>query len=131
MGHALKPHNGTLLSAQDVAARLRKAFPYVTVDPEEGGRQALSRAEWIESRPPGVFLGRHEEALAFAARLRNLAPGDALSIEFGEDSTKCATIVVIPDELIQFGYRDHDDEDRKRSLVERCAKALDCEVVLF
>ncbi|HEY2515624.1 MAG TPA: hypothetical protein VGI39_32370 [Polyangiaceae bacterium] len=131
MGHELKPRNGRLPPATEVADRLAKEFAYVRTDAEEGTKQAHSRAEWIERAPARVFLGRHKEALEGAARLKSLAPGEALAIEFGDDSKKTKQIVVIPGEPINFGYASKEDEAASKSLVERCARALDCEVVLF
>jgi hypothetical protein len=39
-------------------------------------------------------------------------------------------VAVIP-ESIKFAYRDQADEEASRELVERCARALECEVALF
>jgi hypothetical protein len=131
MGHELKPRSGALPSAKEIAERLAKEFRYVKADPEEGLKQARARAEWIERAPPRVFLGRHQEALAGAARLKNLAHGEALAIDFGDDATNHKRIFVIPGEPINFGYRSKEDEAASKILVERCAHALDCDVVPF
>jgi hypothetical protein len=131
LGHTLKPRTAVPLSAKEVAISLRQAFPFVQVNAEDGLRQAHARADWIDKMPPAVSLGRHREALEFAARLRKLPIGDALSIVFGDDLLRSVKIVVLPEELIQFSYRDKEDEIEKRDLVERCARALDCDVVLF
>ena len=100
-------------------------------DAADAIQRARSRAEWIERAPVRVFLGRHREALEGAARLRSLAPGEALTIEFGDDSKQTTRIVVIPGEPINFGDASKDDEEASKSLVERCALALDCDVVVF
>ena len=63
--------------------------------------------------------------------LRSLAPGDALRIDFGDTWETARSITVFPDEPIRFGYSGDADEQAARSTVERCARALDCEVVLF
>ena len=93
--------------------------------------EARARADWIERAPPRIFLGRHKEALEGAARLRNLGPGEALTIEFGDDAVRTKRIVVIPGEPINFGYASKDDEIASSSLVQRCARALDCDVVVI
>lgn len=131
MGHELRPRGGSFPSAKEIANRLAKEFAYVKTDADEGMRQARSRAEWIERAPARIFLGRHKEALEGAARLKNLAHGEALAIEFGDDATKTRRIVVVPGEPINFGYASIEDETASKGLVERCAHALDCEVVLF
>ena len=131
MGHELRPRSGNFPSATEIAARLATEFAYVKTDADEGMKRARERAEWIERAPERVFLGRHKEALEGAARLKNLAPGEALAIEFGDDSKSMKRIVVIPGEPINFGYASKDDEAASKPLVERCARALDCEVVLF
>jgi hypothetical protein len=131
MGHELRPRSGAFPSATEIARRLEMEFAYVKTDAEDAQKQARSRAEWIERAPARVFMGRHQEALAGAARLKNLAPGEALSIEFGDDPSRTKRIVVIPGEPINFGYASKEDEAASRSLVERCAKALECDVVLF
>jgi hypothetical protein len=131
MGHELKPRSGRLPSATEIARLLAKEFAYVKTDAEEGMKQARSRAEWIERAPARVFLGRHKEALEGAARLKNLAPGEALAIEFGDSASRTKRIVVIPGEPINFGYASKEDEADSKSVVERCARALDSEVVLF
>jgi len=50
-------------------------------------------------------------------------------IQFGDAPTLTLTITVWPNESIEFGYSDADEERRLRPLFERCAKALDAEVV--
>ena len=131
MGHELRPRTGSLPTASEVARRLATEFAIVKTDPEDGLRQARSKAEWIERAPVRVFLGHHQEALETASRLKQLAPGDALTIEFGDDAYETRRIVVIPGEPINFGYASKEDEVAAKSLVERCARALDCDVVLF
>jgi hypothetical protein len=131
MAHELRPRSGNLLPATEVARLLATEFAYVKSDEADGAKKARERAEWIERAPARVFVGRHQEALASAARLKNLAPGEALSIEFGDDAKKTKRIVVIPGEPINFGYSSKDDEAAAKDLVERCARALDCEVVVF
>ncbi len=131
MGHELRPRSGALPSATEVAGLLKWEFAYVRTDAEEGQRRARARAEWIERAPARVFLGRHQEALAGAARLKSLGPSEALAIEFGDDPSRTKRIVVIPGEPINFGYASREDEVASKTLVERCARALDCEVVVF
>ena len=131
MGHELRPRSGMLPSAKEIAQRLSKEFVHIRTDEVGGLRQARARAAWIERAPARIFLGRHKEALEGAARLKNLADGEALTIEFGDDPMRTKRIVVIPGEPINFGYASNEDEAASKDLVDRCARALDCEVVLF
>jgi hypothetical protein len=59
------------------------------------------------------------------------APGDALAIDTGDAPSRTKRIFVIPGEPINFGYASEDEEVASRDRVERCALALNCEVVLF
>ncbi len=100
-------------------------------DEADGMKQARARADWIERAHPRIFLGHHEKALEGAARLKNLMPGEALTIEFGDNPSSTKRIVVMPGEPINFGYASNEDEAASKEFIERCARALDCEVVLF
>jgi hypothetical protein len=131
MGHELRPRTGHLPSAKEVARLLAIEFAFVRTDEAEGLERARKLAAWIEQARASIFLGRHDEALAGAKRLRGLASGDALTIEFGDSRSRTTSIAVIPGEPIKFGYASNDEEAASRDLVERCARALDCEVVLF
>jgi hypothetical protein len=132
MAHELIPRSGRFLPASEVARLLSTVFSYVRTDPVDGLKQAIARAEWIERAPARLFLGHLEEAHRFAAMLRNLAPGEALTIEFGDDpSRKILKIVVLPGESIKFGYASKDEEILSRDLVERCARVLDCAITLI
>jgi hypothetical protein len=131
VGHELRSRTGTFPSAKEIASLLATEFAFVRTDAAEGTAKAHERAEWIERAPARVFLGRHQEALDGAKRLRSLTTGDALAIEFGDEPHRTKRIVVIPGEPINFGYASQDEEAASADLVERCAKALDCEVVTF
>lgn len=132
MAYQLIPRSGSLPPANEVVRLLATEFAYVKADAEDGFRQAQKRADWIERAPARVFLGHHQQALDFAAKLRRLSLGEALTIEFGDDlNTKRVTIVVLPGELIKFGYASKDDEALSNELVERCAQVLDCETILI
>lgn len=61
---------------------------------------------------------------------RALADGEAATIEFGEGPDRTLRITVLPDERIRFGYAGPDDEAASRDLVDRCASAIGCDVVL-
>ncbi len=131
MAHELIPRSGKLPAANEIVRLLAIEFAYVKADAADGLRQAQKRADWIERSPARVFLGHQQEALEFAAKLRTLSSGEALTIEFGDDpSTKRLTMVVLPGESIKFGYASREDEASSRELVERCARALDCEMIL-
>src|SRR4051794_7353968 len=121
MGHELRPRAGQLPPASEVVRLLSGAFAYVKADAQDGSKQARARADWIERAPARLFFGQHQQALAFAARLRKLGPDDALTIEFGDGPEKTLKIVVIPEEPIKFSYRSPDEEVSSRELVERCA----------
>ncbi|WP_394842912.1 hypothetical protein LZC95_38300 [Pendulispora brunnea] len=131
MGHELVPRKGCLPSAREVAGLLSKEFRYIKVEEGEGMQRAHAIAAWIERAEARVFLGHHMEALEHAARLRRLAPGEALTIEFGDDADTVAKMTVIPRETIKFGYQGEQNELSKRPLVDRCANVLECDVVEF
>lgn len=130
MIHELKPRSGSLPSAAEVARLLALEFPIVVCDESDGMKQAHARAEWIERAPPRVFLGYHQQALDAAERFRKLSPGEALAIVFGDDPRDTKRIVVIPGEPITFGYASVEDMHGSKGLVERCARVLDCDLVL-
>lgn len=131
MGHELRPREGSLPAAREIARLLAIEFAFVSTNEVEGSQKAQEVAAWIERAPAYLFLGRHDEALAAARRLRSLAPGDALTIAFGDNPSRTMRITVIPGEPIRFGYASDHEEAASRDLVERCARALHCEVVLF
>jgi hypothetical protein len=131
MGHELSPRGVARLPAQELADRLRRAFACVVVDEEEGARAASALAAWIQRSPPRLFFGRHEEALAHASRLQRLRPGEALVIRFGDDPSALVRLVALPGEALRFAYTSDEEEAAQKPLVERCARALDCDLVPF
>jgi hypothetical protein len=128
MAYELNPNSGELLPAAEVARLISTEFAYVKIDAEDAMTQAQARAEWIEHAPAHIFLGHHQKALETAAMLRNLAAGDALTVEFGDDESDTLRAVVIPGETIKFGYRTSEEQAASRPLVERCARVLSCDV---
>lgn len=110
---------------------LETEFPYVSVDAEDGLKRARERAAWIERAPSHIFLGHHEHALETAKRLKALPLGDALTIEFGDDKEHALRIVLVPGELVAFGFRSNEEESEARSVVERCARVLESDVVVI
>jgi hypothetical protein len=131
MPYELSPRSEGVRAAQDVASLLATEFRYVKVDADDGLRQAQARAQWIERALPRIFLGHHEQALETAARLKKLALGEALTIEFGDDEQAVLRATVLPGEPISFGFRSNDEQLALRPLAERCARALDCELVVM
>lgn len=129
MAHELKPRSGNLPPASEIACRLAAEFAFTRTSEIEGTDAARVRADWIEQAPARLFLGRHREALEHASRLRSLAHGQALVIEFGDDPKVTKRIVVLPGEPINFGYSSNDDQARSKDLVERCARVLDCDLI--
>jgi hypothetical protein len=130
MPYELRPRGETIHSAQEVAELLTGEFRYVKGDADDGLRQAQARAEWIERAPARIFLGHHERALQGAARLKSLVPGEALTIEFGDNAETVLRAIVLPGETISFGFRSNEEQLASKSLAERCARALDCELVV-
>src|SRR5262249_31202430 len=128
MGHELVPRNRTRLPPHQVVERLKNEFAYVNVDEAEGMKRAFAQAEWLERAPARLFFGHHDKALERAAQLKKLGPGEAFVIEFGDTTTATKSITVLPDEPIRFGYQGASDERASRALVDRCARALDCDV---
>lgn len=131
MGHHLSPKDGAVLPASEVARRLKASFAYVEVGAAEGMRKARAYAEWLEERPAWIFLGRQDEAVAYARRLRTLEPGEAVVIWFGDTQDDTVHITVIPGQPILFGYGSEKEEKDLSGLVTKCAEALQCDVVDF
>jgi hypothetical protein len=131
MGHELQPKSGALPSLQDIIEALHREFRYVRVDREIALRRARAHAIWIRNASPQVFLGRHAQALAHAAMLEAITSDLVLWIEFGDGPGSTRDFSLWPGESIKFGYRDADDEKLGRPMIDRCARALDCETVKF
>jgi hypothetical protein len=140
MGHELRPRSGELPTVAEVERRLRAAFAYVYVDLDEGVAQVRRSAEWIDARPASFYESNYPGIAAQRARLperakalRALPHGSAAGFTIGD--TAAGPILhfffVIPGDPIMFGYRGGDDERQLRPLVNRCAEALDADVVLF
>jgi hypothetical protein len=118
--------------AADVVRCLRREFAYVHTDPDEGSRRAVALADWIEARPPWIFLGKHEAWLDRAKQLRSLRAGEALGITFGDDpGGPTLHALILPGDVIKFGYASEEEARRLRPLVDRCARALDSDCVEF
>lgn len=132
MSHELIPRRAGVAAAlpppDEVARLLSSEFAFVVIDADDGLRRARDMANWIERSPEHIFLGRHQEALATATRLKQLKRGEALVIEFGDDPNHTLRVAVIPGEPIKFGYGSGEEEQSSRGLVERCARALSCDV---
>jgi hypothetical protein len=114
--------------ARGLALRLAAEFAYVKTDEADAMKQALARAEWIARAPARIFLGRRGETLEGCGSVEEARSHTALTIEFGDDSTKTKRIVVVPGEPINFGYASKEDEAASEDLVMRCARVLDCDV---
>ena len=96
---------------------------YVRIDRKRALRETFAHADWIERANPGIFLGRHAEALAHAARLRKATLEDVLWVEFGDDPDNTRSFVLWPGERIKFGYSGPEDEELARPLLVGCARA--------
>jgi hypothetical protein len=139
VGHELRPRSDKSLTVLEITRHLRAEFAFVAVDVEEGTRAVQAAAEWIEARPASFFNHRIENIarrraglLERAKVLRALAPGLAAGFTIGEDANgETLHFVFIPDRAIMFGYSGSEEERRLRPLIDRCARALDCEVLLF
>jgi hypothetical protein len=129
MAHELVPRGGGELSAREVARLLASEFAIVKTETQDALAEAKRKADWIERSPPRLFIGRHEQAMDFARRLRALGEGDALTIHFGDTPERLLKILVLPGERIRFGYGSPDEEAAPKSLVERCARVLTCDMV--
>lgn len=131
MAYELKPRHDRQLSANEVAKILAAEFAYMKVDAEGGQRHARKRAEWMENAPARIFLGHHRSAMEAAIKLKNLELGEALVIEFGDDQANTLRAIVMPGEAIRFGFGSNEEQGVARPLVERCARVLDCDVVVI
>lgn len=130
MGHVLCYPDQPLLPAE-VVRRVSATFAYVRVDAEEGLREAARRAEWIERTSVGVLLGRREEALKGAARLRTLRLGEVFIVEFGDSPSHTLRFTSLPEEPIRFGYGSDEEAEEAANLLHRLARALGAEVEVF
>lgn len=63
--------------------------------------------------------------------LRSATLEDVLWLEFGDDRDSARNFVLWPGESIRFGYTGPEDEQLARPILVRCARALDCDLVLF
>jgi DNA polymerase III delta prime subunit len=132
MAYELRPREIELPSPSDVVRLLQREFAHVHVDHEDGLKQAISRAEWIERAPADIFLGQREQALEHAAKLRNLSLGEALTVEVGDDALNTLRTTLIPGEdAIRFGFGSNEEQVIKRPIVERCARVLQCDTVVI
>ncbi len=131
MGHELRPRSGGAPNARDVEHRLQAEFAFLSVDAAEETRRARALADWIEAQPASIFLGQHAAWLERAKMLRALPPGEAVVITCGDSAADAVSFALIPGDVIKFGYRDAEDEARRRALVERCARALDSDTIAF
>jgi len=85
-----------------------------------------------EPKPSRRFSARRASLLERAKELRALAPGLAAGFTVGDDASGLTLrFVFTPGDAIVFGYSGGDEERRLRPLIDRCARALDSEVVLF
>ena len=139
MGHELRPRNETPLTVALIERLLRAEFAHVRVDVEEGTRRVRESADWIEARPTSFFQSDNENIakrratlLERAKELRALRPGAAAGFTVGNDPTEATLhFVFMPGNAIMFGYSGSEEERRLRPLIDRCARVLDSDVVLF
>jgi hypothetical protein len=103
----------------------------VVVDEEEGLRFAHASAERLSKLPARVFLGRQDNVLARAAKLRDIQTGEALVVVFGKSANENLRIVLLPDEPIRISYGNKQEEQAQRGLVDECAAVLECQVEVF
>lgn len=129
MGHELIPRSGAF-SPAEVVRMLKREFAYVDVDAAGGLEAARAQADFIERAAAHIFPD-HAAALAHASRLRALEEEDAFIVHFGDRSDLAVRIRLLPGGAIQFGYAGREEELSVRHLVERCARALESDIVLF
>lgn len=132
MGHELRPRQALPFTVPDIDRLLRAEFGYVVADIDEGSRYVRESIRFAGVWPED--LADRFNLKQMAARLRALPAGAAALFTFGDDpGGPTERFHFIPGNSIMFGQRTGPgDEDAKPSpLVERCAKALDCDVNLF
>jgi hypothetical protein len=93
--------------------------------------RARAHATWIENAKPQVFLGGHSDALKHAQWLRTATLEDVLYVEFGDDRQLTCDFSLWRGEAIRFAYSGAAEEQLKGPLVNRCARALDCGIVVI
>ena len=129
VAHELIRSSGELPSPPEIVALLRQEFRYVRSEPQLALQAAAAQAAWIRRANPAVFLGRHAEALAGAAKLDKLSADEVLWVEFGDTEDELLHFAIWPGQTIKFGYASSEDEARALPMVARCAHVLDCEFI--
>lgn len=130
MAHELIPRTGRPIAPATVAAKLRQEFAFVTVDPAAGRRRALALATRFEAMGQRNLGPSAVDGQKQAARLRGLTAEDALVVRFGDDEQRTLEAFVLAGENLRFGYADAAEEAAARSLLDRCARVLEADVVL-
>jgi hypothetical protein len=131
MGHALEPRSGVLPPLDTIVELLKREFAYVRVDREGAMARLRRHIQRLEQTDPSMFLGRHADVLAHLDQLKKTTLEQVLCVEFGDDEKTARDFVLWPGDSIKFGYRGDEDERDARPVLERCAAALDCDLLPF
>ena len=123
MSHLLKPYeDADFLAPEEVATRLQEEFAYVDVDREQGKDIVGDTiAKLIELRAPQEIIDEQRAAQA-----------EAIWMVVADDSTSDDDLqfTVKPNEGILIGYSSAQHEEATRTLLDRCAAALNYQIVL-
>jgi hypothetical protein len=123
MAHRLMPHPGQdFLEPEEVIERLKDEFDDVIADREQGADDVGSMiAKFIELKAPQQFI---DECLAGQDRSYWVSVADDPT---SEDDI---SFIIQPGVGPLIGYRSKQHEDAARPLLERCAAALNYQIVL-
>jgi hypothetical protein len=130
MGYELVPRGDVSLSPSAVAAKLEGAFAIVRVDAQEGRRRAIALAARLESMGVRSIGKLVLDGPKRAAWLRALPADEALVVQFGDEEHHLLQVLLIPGDHLMFGFDGPESESAAKPLIERCARALNAEVVL-
>jgi hypothetical protein len=123
MSHKLYPFKGRpFLKPEEVVERLREEFGFCDADQEQGADDVGDViAKLIELKAPQPII---DAAIAGRNRSYSVTVADDMA------SKKSLSFIVRPGEGLLIGYHSAQHKGEVRDLVERCAKALNYEIVV-
>ena len=123
MSHRLCPPEGRpFLEPEEVVERLREEFAFCDADQDQGADDVGDMiAKLIELKAPKPII---DAAIAGRDRSYSVTVADDMASE------NYLSFIVRPGEGPLIGYHSGQHEEAVRSLLERCARALDYEIFL-
>lgn len=128
MAHRLNPRDGRpYLSPRAVVARLQSVFPYVAWSEEDGRRYVGGIIRQLQAIKQTGNIPVDSEYLDRLERAQN----GAIYVYFEDWNSEAAFLstAVIPGEPLFFHYSSSAHEQAAKTLLLRCAEALDYDIV--